>query len=1341
MYHCVTHSHLQFGHARCTIHVSTRSLITHSAHYRHTPSGFLQASVSNTTTAFAVSRTAAGAATVALTDDVPPSACRCSKQLSTGWDLCGETVAAGQACGCVDIPCTAALQLTPVAPDIACPADEAAAAPISFPTSSAIQIQLQYEDGTTRPARYPPPNGDTLQVRVTQGAASCEVDYDGTAAPVVRTSAGAGCGAAVCVINATYSSPCQAQSVSATVQVWAVVVECLQGQAACHDAGPIVFGEPPVASGCSPVPASTLRQLLCNPADFQQRTLWTAARLSAQHDKPRGSYIDVSGSVAITSSTPAIVNLAQGIASTAISNRIRPQALGAATITATLGTKTVSADITVAGTTAIGSLSLEPAFDSSGVDAGDPSEAACSRTFRGDIGNLSELIGVFDFTETDALSCPVRMPLGTLSRSSTLDDVLTLQTAMAAISSAAPASMAVTPAVWTDPAPTGYDLQLQDSAAVAVSITARSTCVAAGAPDVVASADVYANLEARETFLDIGSRCGPPLAAAAAAGVAPLLRVGELAAVPLYLTVSGGKLMKSVSAVVTYDDSVLRVRGVRSPETAPARDACGAAPFYDGFTLADATFTVNFGDTNAVTVALVWANPTMMPRIVNVIAIICVEVLAATPAPLAFATNRLNIRYFTSAASDAVEVTAATPDELRAGSAPFATAAAGSRRLLSAGAASMADETLRAESALDAPVDHLHEQRHSKHNSTPTGAGDITLVTSASHAHASDSTSCSRGACKLASNADLTAHVLQQRQQRSLRKLLQASDPTVSISDTAFPWMDLNADAAVDTRDALLFADMIKLVDSTPALHCTWLESVYLPSAATTPHQVVRGNGFTDASFTALTSTAWQALDPKLIYLRSNVSDVMYPGVDCATAGSGALAADQRVPQLTRFDGTVPLTEPEFQAVVPGAAGVDLFRAFMRPDEARDWRMFMNAVLGNTAFVVGIEVVTRTDSVDILVTTRNNATFDRTPSKFWPGNTQVFVELLMLEGTSVTASAVVPMADPGTVSFMHDVWPKKVTYEAFTDASGLAGTYQKAAPATGMLEQRASNGALLYTTHYCEAELLEEASGLEGAVYRVALATAQLSARRAAVAATLFTWRQQQDSVHIINPYYGSMLARNTAEYDEADAGNQQYNFLPYAIMDLGCPAVPYEPELYFVNSHGAVPAAGMAHDGSGGVTVLALLRLARAFEKPTVWAAVEASEMLVKNLTLAEAGEALVSATPRRAVEWCWSRSGTINDTGSPPGASLHALHHVHVDNHDHGSGNSKSNLPQAINYRLCYGTVASGRGAASATAPGVVHSCEPERFAARVGLHGSTRTWPFGEHWDCRHWDPGHV
>ena len=78
-----------------------------------------------------------------------------------------------------------------------------------------------------RSVRYPPPNGETLTMEIVQGQESCEVVYDDTSAPSVRATSGT-CGAAVCIVRATYSSPCRAQDVVATARVWAVEVECLQ---------------------------------------------------------------------------------------------------------------------------------------------------------------------------------------------------------------------------------------------------------------------------------------------------------------------------------------------------------------------------------------------------------------------------------------------------------------------------------------------------------------------------------------------------------------------------------------------------------------------------------------------------------------------------------------------------------------------------------------------------------------------------------------------------------------------------------------------------------------------------------------------------------------------------------------------------------------------------------------------------------------------------------------------------------------------------------------------------------------------------------------------------------
>lgn len=119
---------------------------------------------------------------------------------------------------------------------------------------------------------------------------------------------------------------------------------------------------------------------------------------------------------------------------------------------------------------------------------------------------------------------------------------------------------------------------------------------------------------------------------------------------------------------------------------------------------------------------------------------------------------------------------------------------------------------------------------------------------------------------------------------------------------------------------------------------------------------------------------------------------------------------------------------------------------------------------------------------------------------------------------------------------------------------------------------------------------------------------------------------------------------------------------------NLGCPGVPYTPELYFVNSLGQDPQATAAaavaedsnasgHDADGGVGVLALLRLDREFDRSIQWAAVEASEFDEKGVTLQEAAASLVLTDSGVEIDWCWSRNGTFNSKGvqqSLPAVSL---------------------------------------------------------------------------------------
>jgi hypothetical protein len=140
---------------------------------------------------------------------------------------------------------------------------------------------------------------------------------------------------------------------------------------------------------------------------------------------------------------------------------------------------------------------------------------------------------------------------------------------------------------------------------------------------------MFANLEARNTSLDFGHRCGAPISSASTSATlaATPLPTGATTWLPLYLSMPPSYYMKSVSAVLTYDASKLRVINVRSPDEPPQDSGGGSAGFYDSFTLNDAAFTVNYGDTNAVTVTLVWPEPQKLLQGLTVIALLYVQVL------------------------------------------------------------------------------------------------------------------------------------------------------------------------------------------------------------------------------------------------------------------------------------------------------------------------------------------------------------------------------------------------------------------------------------------------------------------------------------------------------------------------------------------------------------------------------------------------------------------------------------------------------------------------------------------------------------------------------------------
>ena len=154
------------------------------------------------------------------------------------------------------------------------------------------------------------------------------------------------------------------------------------------------------------------------------------------------------------------------------------------------------------------------------------------------------------------------------------------------------------------------------------------------------------------------------------------------------------------------------------------------------------------------------------------------------------------------------------------------------------------------------------------------------------------------------------------------RKMLQTVTPAAS-----FLWFDIQGDGEVTTTDSDTFFDVVMwsaswdyfnsgLVDRNEK-RCSLLESLYLPSQSTGENAF--DQTLDDDSFISTDSPTWQAVDPKLFYLRTGAPSELTPTAPCP---SGLLSADQSVPQLSRFDDTVPPTQEQVSYLSGGASGV-----------------------------------------------------------------------------------------------------------------------------------------------------------------------------------------------------------------------------------------------------------------------------------------------------------------------------------------------------------------------------------------------------------------------------------
>ena len=610
------------------------------------------------TDAFSVTGTS-----LALARDI--SSEHCANHLTSSWEVCNTDIASSEGCVRLDIPCPSSFSSfafnANAEEGIACSDNIASQAPISFPTSTTVDVLMTFDDGVTRALEHPPPNSGVLTVAVNDPASPCEIVYDGTSAPVLQTKA-TGCGPALCTVSVQYSSPCNPQAINATFDLHVVEAAFLQPELACPDAATFIFPDPTVVPTFVAT-SSDLRQLSCGAAEFQQRTIWVAAYLTEQTSKPfganatdsscsvfmpnvgtprvrvprsdllccahcelpppvsAGSFFDVTDAVTLTASN-AVIDLRSNYFDAALQNLVFPLALGAATIDSTLLTESATTSVTVAGTTFISSIELlEDTFTSDDVDSSDPSFSLCPSTFRGVPGDETPPLARFLYSDDDGLECPFDLALSTTpSAVAPLHDPATLVPPSQIVSSdTAAVSIAAS-----------GDLTLVQSSKAVLEISAAVdvACIAPASAGVSSTLQLHANLEAVGFQFDLGHRCGSPIGRITAGAQRPLAD-GDIELVPLRFAVPVDNSMSTVTVAVDFDDAMF---AVNSSNIEPVLSSLGSF------------FAVNADDTNAVRLNSVWGTPTQLqnatfsPAVVPDTVLVTVlniefEVRRAAPAP------------------------------------------------------------------------------------------------------------------------------------------------------------------------------------------------------------------------------------------------------------------------------------------------------------------------------------------------------------------------------------------------------------------------------------------------------------------------------------------------------------------------------------------------------------------------------------------------------------------------------------------------------------------------------------------------------------------------------------
>ncbi|KAK9817698.1 hypothetical protein WJX72_000826 [[Myrmecia] bisecta] len=455
----------------------------------------------------------------------------CGNVLLASYSVCSLPVSGGNGPVLVDLPIPTSVSAFAALPNgITRASDPAAQAPIAVPVTAALSVNVAFNDGSIRDYSRDP----RAVYSVSAGASLCSVSRPTAASPgLVKVNAASKATAfGPCAITVTFPS-FNDSTITAVSPVTVVILDKVVLRTQHYDVATL-----PANLGSVATRYTTLKQIGCIPADWQQATVWLIANIT------NGSNYDVTAAAATklkaSDATTAKLIRNVGAAQAGLINRLRPIKAGSIVLNGSFVTAAATPlTLTLGGAST--AASVQSVALSAGWCTSGSSNPQCAITFADVAGSNSTLEAKVVLNDGYAYTRILGAARDAL-------DIISVPGLLAFTSSQ--------PTVIQ--AQAFGDVQLLQNSDAVVSLTAKTQPMCAAGAALTSAVQAWANLMPEELDLDLGEPYGLVLQQQPEGAVPAYLQPGSTFRMDMRIN-SNSSQLNAFQIRVQYDSTLLSV--------------------------------------------------------------------------------------------------------------------------------------------------------------------------------------------------------------------------------------------------------------------------------------------------------------------------------------------------------------------------------------------------------------------------------------------------------------------------------------------------------------------------------------------------------------------------------------------------------------------------------------------------------------------------------------------------------------------------------------------------------------------------------------------------------------